>query len=143
MSVLLTAEPEVSPAPQQEPWLFELTVSEAAEIDDALTTLLKSGKSDFAASASDFPLPRVGRRLRNVVASLEDDPGFAMIRGIPVNGKTEEEVRRLYWGLGMHFGVPLVQNLNDASIVDIRDEGRAGRLRVHTSNQYIGFHMDS
>lgn len=143
MSVLLTDEPKVSAEPGRVSWVFELTVPEAVEIDEALATLLASGKSDFAASAADFPLPRVGPKLRSIVRSLEEDPGFAMIRGIPVNGKTEEEVRRLYWGLGLHFGVPLVQNNDGASIVDIRDEGRAGPLRVHTSNQYIGFHMDS
>jgi Taurine catabolism dioxygenase TauD, TfdA family len=139
MSVLATAEPES----EWVPWICELTVREAAEIDSALATLLGSGKPDFTASAADFPLPRMGQKLRDIVRSLEDDPGFALIRGLPVNGKTQEEVRRLYWGLGMHFGVPLIQNNDSACIVDIRDEGRAGRLRIHTSNQYIGFHMDS
>ena len=143
MSVLRATGPQVSAEPGPSPWLFELTVPEAAEIDAALATLAGSGKADFAASAADFPLPRVGPKLRSIVRSLEDDPGFALIRGVPVDGKTQEKVRRLYWGLGMHFGVPLVQNNDDASIVDIRDEHRAGRLRVHTSNQYIGFHMDS
>ncbi|MDF3293689.1 TauD/TfdA family dioxygenase [Streptomyces silvisoli] len=143
MSILLSDEREMSDESGQEPWLYELTVSEAAEIDGALAALVDSGKTDFAASPADFPLPKVGPKLRRIVRSLEDEPGFALIRGIPVNGKTEEEVRRLYWGLGMHVGVPLIQNNADASIVDIRDEGRAGRLRVHTSNQHIGFHIDS
>ncbi|MDI5969348.1 TauD/TfdA family dioxygenase [Streptomyces sp. SL13] len=143
MSILPNADPGASRGPDQEPWLHELTVSEAAEIDEAFATLLASGKSDFAAGAAEFPLPRVGPKLRRILRSMEDEPGFALVRGIPVAGKSEEEVRRLYWGLGIHLGVPLIQNNSDSHMVDIRDEGRAGRLRVHSSNQHIGFHIDS
>ncbi|WPB95905.1 TauD/TfdA family dioxygenase [Streptomyces malaysiensis] len=143
MSIPLNVEPGMSRPPDQEPWLHELTVSEAAEIDKAVATLLASGKSDFAAGEADFPLPRVGPKLRRILRSMEEEPGFALVRGIPVVGKSEHEVRRLYWGLGIYLGVPLIQNNSDSHMVDIRDEGRAGRLRVHSSNQRIGFHIDS
>ncbi|MFB6787495.1 TauD/TfdA family dioxygenase [Streptomyces olivaceus] len=143
MPTPLKAAPEVPRPPDREPWLYELTVPEAAEIDAAFATLLASGAADFAAREADFPLPRVGPKLRRILRSIEDEPGFALVRGIPVAGKSEQEVRRLYWGLGIHLGVPLIQNNSDSHMVDIRDEGRAGRLRVHSSNQHIGFHIDS
>ncbi|MGY4927623.1 TauD/TfdA family dioxygenase [Streptomyces sp. 900105755] len=126
-----------------QPWLHRLDPAEAAEIDDALDVLLKSGKPNFAASPADFPLPALGPRLRGIVDSIENEPGFALVRGVPVGDKSEDEVRRLYWGLGMYIGVPMIQNNNDSSMVDIRDERRAGKLRVHKSNQHIGFHIDS
>lgn len=143
MSILLNEDSQASTVAPQEPWLHELTVSEAAEIDDAFAALVAGGKSDFAAGPADFPLPRVGPRLRRVLRSLEDEPGFALIRGVPVAGKSEDDVRRLYWGLGMYLGVPLIQNNSDSHMVDIRDERRAGPLRVHATNQHIGFHIDS
>jgi hypothetical protein len=142
MSVPASEGREKSAASGQ-PWVHELDTSEKAEIDDALGVLIAAGRSDFEAGPADFPLPRLGPKLRGIVDSLEDDPGFALVRGFPVGDKSEDEVRRLYWGLGMYIGVPMIQNNNDSSIVDIRDEHRAGRLRVHKSNQHIGFHIDS
>lgn len=127
--------------------LFYIRPDEAAEIDEALSRAEAQEKHLFDVTSLDFPLPTLGARLEQITASLEHDPGFALLRGLPLVGKTMSQIRLLYWGIGLYLGVALGQTADGRVIVDIRDNGtqpgESKLLRRHTSNLAMGFHADS
>jgi hypothetical protein len=51
-------------------------------------------------------------------------PRLVLLRRIPVERYSEDELRILYWGLGLHLGTPRYQNGNGELIGDVRDENR-------------------
>lgn len=132
------------PPPEQD-WLHELGADEAAELERALRHLLATGRSDLDTTRDDFPLPTLGPRLRRIMAGLESGPGFAVVRGFPVEHLTEAEVRRLYWGVGLHMGVALAQTYEGQMIADVRDHGGGSDAarRGYGSTADIQFHVDS
>ena len=59
----------------------------------------------------DFPLPRFGRSLgRGEPASWRTAAAWCCCAGIPVERYSEDELRIIYWGLGLHLGTPRYQN---------------------------------
>src|SRR5262245_53966650 len=73
---------------------------------------------------ADFPIPRLARALAEVSAELEDGRGLVLLRRLPVERYDEDEVRIVYWGLGLHLGTPRYQNAQGELIGDVRDENR-------------------
>ncbi|SFR29890.1 Taurine catabolism dioxygenase TauD, TfdA family [Lentzea waywayandensis] len=132
------------PATPREGWLHILNDEDVVEIENALQVAARAGKALLNLRREDFPLPTLGPRLRQISAGLETGQGFAVVRGLPVESRSEEDARLICWGLGLHLGVALVQKSDDSLIVDVRDTGRqTSELRRHDSNMDINFHVDS
>jgi len=72
----------------------------------------------------DFSIPRLARSLAEVSRELEDGRGLVLLRRIPVEHYSEDELRIIYWGLGLHLGTPRYQNPSGELIGDVRDENR-------------------
>jgi hypothetical protein len=72
----------------------------------------------------DFAIPGLAPLLAEVSQALEDGRGLVLLRGIPVERYTEDELRIVYWGLGLHLGTPRYQNARGELIGDVRDENR-------------------
>ncbi|OFW98736.1 MAG: hypothetical protein A3D94_01450 [Alphaproteobacteria bacterium RIFCSPHIGHO2_12_FULL_66_14] len=57
------------------------------------------------------------------------------LRGIPVDGYSEDELRQMYFGLGTHLGMPVFQNRSGEMMRAIRDEGaHVGRTYGETKD---------
>jgi hypothetical protein len=72
----------------------------------------------------DFAIPRLAAALAEVSRELEDGRGLVLLRRIPVERYGEDELRIVYWGLGLHLGTPRFQNAQGELIGDVRDENR-------------------
>jgi hypothetical protein len=105
-------------------WIRTLRDAERAEIDIALEQGKRSGSSLFAFGRDDFPLRRTAALLAEINEALEQGRGAVRLRGLPVDRYTEDDVRRIFWGLGCHLGVPLFQNRNGEIMGEVRDEAR-------------------
>ena len=72
----------------------------------------------------DFAIPGLARSLAEVARELEDGRGLVLLRGLPVERYSDDELRIIYWGLGQHLGTPRYQNAQGELIGDVRDENR-------------------
>lgn len=126
-------------------WVYELTEHDKQEIETALLLALERNTPLLEFSANEFPLPNFSSALKRAAQECEFGRGVFIIRGIPVAGKSEKEARIIAWGIGIHLGVPLVQNSNYDLIVDVRDKGVDSNisLRGNSSNSSIDFHVDN
>jgi hypothetical protein len=76
-----------------------------------------------AITRANFPLAGVDRLLDDIRDELEDGCGMVQLKGLPVARYSEDDLRRLYFGLGCHLGWPVFQNRRGELMRAIRDEG--------------------
>lgn len=70
-----------------------------------------------------FPLPDAGAFFDDVREELENGSGMVRLRGLDVSRYNEQQLRRIWYGLGCHLGTPMYQNCRGEVIREIKDEG--------------------
>ncbi len=131
---------------RRDDWRHELTGDDVAELEAALAKSKRNGQPLEAIAVEAFPLPRLGPRLQAIQRSLELGSGAALLRGLPASRYSEEDAKRLFWGIGCHIGVAVSQSAKGERIFSVRDEGyRVGRdrqARGPNTNKGLSFHTD-
>ena len=88
-----------------------LTADEIADIDYALQITLQRGHNSCdTMTKEDFPLRSSAPTLDLLLASIENDMGMFVLRGFPVKNYTVEQMRMIYWGIGLHLGTAVSQS---------------------------------
>jgi hypothetical protein len=105
--------------------LHVLDASELKEIDDALKHLLSLGDLDFPEiTRQTFPLQKVGELMASLPDRLRNGCGFLMLRGLPRDRYSDDDMARVYFGLGAYVGRTMTQSyLGDTlgHVVDVSD----------------------
>jgi hypothetical protein len=120
-----------------------LSTDEIAEIDAALRYLLSLGDVDFPEiTPATFPLPTLGGWLAGLGDELRFGRGFLLLRGLPRERYSSDDIARIYAGLGAHIGALLPQSYlgellgNVLDVSDIERQARGyhagGAQRMHT-----------
>lgn len=103
-------------------WILTFTDAHLREIDNALARVRRVPLFGFG--REDFPLSATTDLLEKVNAELEDGRGAVRLRGLDVGRYTDDDLRRIFWGLGQHLGLPLYQNMSGEIMGEVRDETR-------------------
>ncbi|QDU43783.1 Taurine catabolism dioxygenase TauD, TfdA family [Symmachiella dynata] len=130
---------------QRDDWLIELTAGHIGEIEAALSSAEASGRPVEQGTIAEFPLPELGQLLSRVQDQLEHGSGGCMIRGLPVKKFSEEQLRRIFWGIALHLGTPVSQSAAGERIFSVRDEGfKVGQPQARGPNtkKRLSFHTD-
>ena len=131
---------------RRDDWIRPFSAAELAEIDAAIQAYRSSGKPLQALSAGDFPLPRLGPVLREVLAELLEGRGFILLRGLPVGRMTREAQAIAYLGLGAWLGAFRSQNAKGHLLGHVKDLGldiRDPRVRYYQTSRGLEYHTDS
>ncbi len=125
-------------------WMIQLTPAQIAEIDTALKGCAGIDIADV--TKENFPLPSFATLVDDVLDRLENGRGLAVIRGFPALNYAKEELRKVYWGLGKHFGTAVSQSSKGDLLGDVMDFGQdpnSSSGRGYMSRQTLGFHSDT
>jgi hypothetical protein len=106
-------------------WVRTLDAAAIGEIDAALDAVRSAGVPWHAITQTGFPLPGLASMFAEVAGELEDGGGLVVLRGLPVERYSADDLRRIWFGLGSHLGRPVFQNRHGELMREIRDEGRA------------------
>jgi hypothetical protein len=71
----------------------------------------------------NFPLPDAAAFFDDVREELENGSGMVKLRGLDVSRYNQEQLRRIWYGLGCHLGTPMYQNCRGEVMREIKDEG--------------------
>jgi Taurine catabolism dioxygenase TauD, TfdA family len=104
-------------------WIRDLPASAAAELDTALAAVKQKGLDWSQITRQDFPLSSLDDLLADIADELERGTGIMKLRGFPVERYDEDDLRKIYFGLGTHLGTPVFQNRSGELMRAIRDEG--------------------
>jgi Taurine catabolism dioxygenase TauD, TfdA family len=126
-----------------EDWQVDWTDAELDEIDAAIQSSAAIPPDELTREM--FPLPTVGTRLEAIRHSLEHGCGATRVGSLRLAGRSDEEIERLFLGLGLHIGTPVSQSASGECLLHVRDEGYAPddpRFRGPHSNRPLRFHTD-
>lgn len=84
-------------------WNYSLTEQDLGEIESALQRFKSIGKPLGFVNQSNFPLPNLHEKLREISREIHETFGFKVIRGVPVDTHTREEILIIYAGLASHI----------------------------------------
>jgi hypothetical protein len=127
-------------------WIVTLTDAEIADLDRALTVARASGRALAAIDRSTFPLTVLPAKLEQALAEMRDGRGFLVVRGVPVERYSDDDVGLIFWGLGRYLGAPLYQNPRGDLLGHVYDHGRTyGNIDVrgYETNAYLPYHTDA
>lgn len=126
-------------------WIHQLSAAEKAELEEALATARSSGKPLCEITAADFPLRSLRGRIETWLDELETGRGFLLVRGVPIDGKSDADCQLLYWGIGAHLGTAVSQNAAGDLLGHVRDTGADAAdpsVRLYKTRETLGFHTD-
>ncbi len=125
--------------------LHTLGAAEVEEIAAALAHLRAQGETDFPAiTPANFPLPTLGAFFRSLRDELRFGRGFVLLRGLPRERFSTDDMALIYFGLGAHIGSPLPQSWQGellGHVIDVSDI-EPGARGYHAGGAQR-FHTDS
>ncbi len=92
---------------------------------------------------ADLPLGELTDAVERVAADLTPNVGrgFAVLRSIPVDLIGKDLAARVFWGIGLHLGEPVSQNMAGEFLCHVRKDP-AVAVRGFASDVELGVHSD-
>ncbi len=119
---------------------FDLTARQRAALTEVLHRTAKSEIGDI--EPADCRHPALDADLARVFDDIQDGRGIVVVRGIPVEGYSADEVSRMFWALGTHFGRGVSQSAIGDVLGYVRDETLPGGEERATSRRELSLHTD-
>lgn len=125
-------------------WIHFLSDQSIDDIETALMNLKSKGLTFPGFSAEDFPLPNFSSELQHFANELETGKGFLLLRGLPVERYTDNDISTIYYGIGLNMGNPVRQNPKGDLIGLVKNVGDKNdkKTRVYETNAYLPYHTD-
>ena len=127
-------------------WLYRWSQAELDVMDKALASAKAQGLSFDTMTRENFPLDELRPAFDRMLTEIEEGLGFFVLRGVPAARYTKDEMRMLYWGMGLHIGTAVTQSNRGDMLGDVRDFGVdtfSKKGRGYMSNQFLQFHSDT
>lgn len=124
-------------------WIHHFSETELVEIDAALAAVVDKEVAEI--EPGDFPLREFGAELEKIGKDLQFGRGFVLIRGLPMDRYTDDEVAKIFWGIGTHLGHAVPQNKAGDLLGHIHDQGVGTgdpTVRGYQTRELLPFHSD-
>jgi hypothetical protein len=92
---------------------------------------------------ADFDHPAINRLMDRVREVLLHGRGCLILGGLAAERYGEEELRRIYWGLGTHLGTAAVQSVHGDRLGRVETADEDPTKRGYRSLQELNMHSDS
>jgi hypothetical protein len=127
-------------------WTEHLSPAEIKELAAAVAHARAKSEDFLQIGKADFPLPTLGPRLKAIERELIDGRGFVLIRGLPRQWWSNDDMCLAYWGIGAHLGRPWPQNAKGHVLGDVTDQGKQPGDPTARGNELgqvgLDFHCD-
>ncbi len=125
---------------------YHLDAAEVAELQAAVAAARARGLATRDLTAQDFPLPTLAPRFAEWREAIVDGIGFQVIRGVPVDGWSQEESELFFWCFGLHLGRPGEQNPDGhllGHVIDTGAQQEDATVRLYKTAANIDYHCDA
>lgn len=127
-------------------WLYRWSQTELEVMDKALERAKAEGLTLETMTRENFHLDGLRSAFDRMLTEIEEGLGFFVLRGVPAARYTKDEMRMLYWGMGLHIGTAVTQSNRGDMLGDVRNFGVdtfSKKGRGYMSNQFLQFHSDT
>jgi len=94
----------------------------------------------------DLPRLELGPTFDEIRREVLHGKGFVLLRGVATEGRSIEDLARLFWAIGLQFGSPLPQNAKGHLLGHVKNLGLRAtdpNVRIYQTNDRQFFHTDS
>jgi len=126
-----------------ETWLTKLSDDERAACVHSTREALRRSSVLEGWTRRDFALGPLAASVDRWRSVLDTGRGFVVIRGIPVEEMSADEVEAFFWGLGVLLGTPGAQNTDGDLLGHVVDMNDAEPGRLYRTSSEIAFHCDA
>jgi alpha-ketoglutarate-dependent taurine dioxygenase len=115
------------------------------ELDRALAAIRVNPLPTLMLEPAGFELAACRQLMQRAKQVLESGVGFALLDGLPLEERTLDEAKALYWLLIQLLARPVAQSWDGKMIYDVRDLGRppGNGVRPDVTNAEQSFHTDN
>jgi hypothetical protein len=126
-------------------WRVQITEEQQAELKASLALVKKKGLGLRDLSRESFPLGVTTQALaQQIVDSVKHGRGFIVLRGFPVQGQSDDDIRLMYLGLSQYLGTCISQDPQSVLIADVKEKGidKTPLTRAYGSKHPTRLHVD-
>jgi hypothetical protein len=124
-------------------YTIELTGSQLDEIGHAIRQIKSAGLGLGSLQREHFPLPSLRPVFDEIGYQIKDGRGFMVVRRLPVEDYSKDEIGIMFWGLGTHLGHGLSQSVMGDRLGHVKDFSREDPLaRAYRNKQELSPHTD-
>lgn len=126
-------------------WIYSLPQSAITDIDITLPRIRNLELTSIR--KEDFPLPSIAAEFSGILEELNTGRGFIVIRGLPFGKYSDDDISRIFWGIGAHLGNAISQNAEGHLLGHVR--AVAGKtymeknVRGYQTTAELFFHNDN
>ena len=112
-------------------------------LDSALEAVIARGLNVNEIGPGDFPLPGIAKDIEDIYTRIIQGRGLVVLRGLPVERYSVDELEIMYWGLGTHFGKGVSQSVMGDRIGHVTDvSGKDPNERAYRNSLAVPSHTD-
>jgi hypothetical protein len=126
-------------------WIHQLTPQWLQEIDRTLIDLRKRGVTLDTLVRDDINCPGLVQFMHVFLKRDIGERGVGLIRGLPRERYSDQELELLFWGLGLHLGTGVSQNADGDRLGHVRSKSLdydALNVRGYQTSHALEFHCD-
>lgn len=126
-------------------WMHDFEPEWMDEIDSAIESMRRDRVSLERIEPAHVNCPRLVGFLREFMRRDVAERGVGLIRGLPRDRYTDEELGWLFWGLGLHLGTGVSQNAQGDRLGHVRSKELdydALNVRGYQTSHGLEFHCD-
>jgi alpha-ketoglutarate-dependent taurine dioxygenase len=126
-------------------WVHRLSAAEIEEIDAAYRGVSAAGLAWGEFQQAQFPLPSLSGKLQAIDHEIRNGRGFVLVKGLPVERYSIDQLKTIYWGLGVHMGQVISHNVAGDFVAAVTDQGLKSddpNRRNNTTAQMLDPHTD-
>ncbi len=127
-------------------WMISLSAALIADLDNALQSAKAVGVTIDKLTKDNFPLEVFDKLVPEIQDRLENGRGIVVLRGLPAEKYSRDDLRLMYWGMGLYLGTAVSQSSKGDLLGDVRNFGQdvnSATGRGYMSKQSLGFHTDT
>jgi hypothetical protein len=125
----------------REPLTYRFSAAELAAIDEALNRTRQRGVHELV--SPEFGHPVLDALMPKVQDIVLNGRGLIILSGIERGRYTDEELERIYWGLGTHLGIGVVQSVYGDMMGYVEANENDPYARAYRSTDELRYHCDT
>lgn len=112
-------------------------------LGEALDALKRAALARDALQPAHFPLAAIASEVDAWREEVRNGKGLLVLRGLPVDRYSLDDIEQLYFGLGLHFGRPVSQNSMGELLTHVENVGdKDRRERAYRNSRELELHTD-
>src|SRR6516162_9191935 len=125
-------------------YTIELGATQLGDIERAVRQIKAAGLGLDDLQREHFEVPSLRPVIDEIRHQIKDGRGFVVVRRLPVEDYSKDEIGMIFWGIGTYLGRGLSQSVLGDRLGHVKDFSREDPLaRAYRNRQELSPHTDS